>query len=501
MSKPLVHFGFNYPAAFGLNTQEQNESLDPKWATTLVNWVFDQSGRVAARNGTRNTNETAISPIKTIHEYIDANANTLILVASGNKIYKRVGSDLTDISGTITTPTDDHWQFCNFNGKCVGFQAGHAPIYLSDVSGTFVDSTGTQYNLTSAIAAGGRLWGVKGSTLYYSDLLINNFAGGSSGIYDLSIYWKNGMDIPVAITEFNGQLVVFGRNNIIILSSVFSDATIIENISGIGCASRDSIQTIGNDIIFLSTKGVTALSRLIQEKSMPERDVSKNVRDYLLGFVNSVDGKLVKSSYNKKQGFYLLSFPNSNKIFHFDIRSILPDGSFRVTEWQATYTALESSVDDVLYIGTQTGYLQTYQDYLDDVLYDGTGGIGYTIDYWGVWGDFGQEVSNNEKMPKRSSVHIAGGYSNLITLKWRFDFDVTEAYNSSHLVPDGVWYEFGVAEFGEAEFGTGNSNIQLKTPMSGNGRVMQFGITSYNTGSEFGLQRIDIQAKLGKLNG
>ena len=141
MPKPLVHFGFNYPAAFGLNTQEQDESLDPKWATTAINFVFDQNGRLAARKGTKRVNASTLTgdiTVNTIHEYIDKGANSLIILATDSKIYKVVGDVFTDITGTITTPTDGHWQFTNFNGSCVGHQEGHNPIVMATVGGSYM---------------------------------------------------------------------------------------------------------------------------------------------------------------------------------------------------------------------------------------------------------------------------------------------------------------------------------------------------------------------------
>lgn len=284
MPKNLVHFGFNYPGFFGLNTQQEDEALDPRWATTATNMVFDNNSRLAARKGSKKVNATVVSGspvIKSMYEYIDGNGNKLIIFAAGNKIYKSVGDAVTDISGSITTPSADNWQFKNFNGWCVGFQTGHNPIVITSVGGTFADSGGTQYQGAMVESAGGRLWTETGNTLYYSDLLINNFTGGSAGNFDLASYWQGGMDEAIAITEFNGYLVVFGKNNIIIYSEAASTATLVENISGIGCIARDSIQQIGNDVIFLSSKGLMALSRVIQEKSTPERDVSKNVRDYM----------------------------------------------------------------------------------------------------------------------------------------------------------------------------------------------------------------------------
>jgi len=502
MPKNLVHFGFNYPGFFGLNTQQEDEALDPRWATTATNMVFDNNSRLAARKGTKKVNATVVSGspvIKSMHEYIDGNGNKLIIFAADNKIYKSVGDAVTDISGSITTPSADNWQFKNFNSWCVGFQTGHNPIVITSVGGTFADSGGTQYQGAMVESAGGRLWTETGNTLYYSDLLINNFTGGSAGNFDLASYWQGGMDEAIAITEFNGYLVVFGKNNIIIYSEAASTATLVENISGIGCIARDSIQQIGNDVIFLSSKGLMALSRVIQEKSTPERDVSKNVRDYLLGFVGEPDGASVKSTYNKKEGFYLLSLPTSDITFHFNVAAAMQDGSFRATTWQSCFSSLLTTQDDTLYFGCPNGFITQYQGYLDNVSSGGVGGEGYTVEYLGTWNEFNQEVANLEKLPKRASLQLDGGFGTLITFKWLFDFDESTSLSKTLTLADGAWDEFGVGEYTVAEFGTGVFNRQIRVPMRGSGRVIKTGVLFTTTGSEVGIQRIDVQAKLGKL--
>ena len=58
-----------------------------------------------------------------------------------------------------------------------------------------------------------------------------------------------------------------------------------DTIEGVGCIERDSVQSTGNDLLFLSNRGVMSLGRLIQEKSLPLRDVSKNVRTDLMALV------------------------------------------------------------------------------------------------------------------------------------------------------------------------------------------------------------------------
>ena len=160
MSKPLIPLTVEAPGFLGLNTQQAGSILPPGWATVLDNFVFDDSGRVGSRMGSRQINGTVITSTPTVqalHEYVDSAGVVVNIVACDNKIYKEVSGTMTDVSGTITTPTANHWQFVNFNGKVLGFQKGEVPIVRT--SGDFSDAsyTGTGPDGNCAVAAFGRV--------------------------------------------------------------------------------------------------------------------------------------------------------------------------------------------------------------------------------------------------------------------------------------------------------------------------------------------------------
>ena len=122
-------------------------------------------------------------------------------------------------------------------------------------------------------------------------------------------------------------------------------------IAGVGCVARDSVQATGGDLIFLSDTGVRSLGRLIQEKSLPMRDLTKNVRDDLLKDLqqerlNVGSLKEVRSIYSEINAFYLLSFPSTETVYCLDMRQPLEDGSARITQWynyQATSVVVTGS--------------------------------------------------------------------------------------------------------------------------------------------------------------
>lgn len=506
------------PGFFGLNTERKGGLLPEGWCTVGNNCVIDKSGRVAARKGHRRTNTTAItsSPdVKSIHEYIDGAGNSVVICAAGNAIYSRTTTTLTDISGTITTPTADNWKFVNFNGNCVGFQTGHTPIVMTSTGGSFANITlsGTQQpssTTDNVTAAFGRLWAIDGTDLKYSDALTNS---AWNSVFDLSTVWLSGMDEGIAVEEFNGHLVIFGTHSIVVYNNPWnptgsgtldtSQMSLVENIDGVGCIARDSIQQVGNDIIFLSNTGVRSLGRTIQEKSMPLRDLSRNNKaDLEISVSGAINNSDIKSTYSQKEGMYLLSIPNVNDttgvIYYFDLRQTLEDGSSRMMKWDMYLTAMSTDLNNNTYFGTP-GYLSEYIGYNDAVDADGTGGSTYSLEYEGPWNVMKEDYSDFLKILKKAGLIVYGASNTTIVFKWAFDFRDVFTSRTITVPTSGTLAEFGIAEFGIGEFGGGSAYSNVRTSMSKNGRVIKFGIQTTVNGLEVAIQQIAIQAKLGKM--
>lgn len=504
MAKAQVPLTIQAPGFLGLNTQQAGDILPVGWATKLENFVYDNVGRLASRNGNQQQHAAAIggSPtIKAIHEYKDASGNTVVIGAAGNSIYSIVGSTVTDITGSITAPTDDNWQFANFNDLCVGFQVGHPPIELATVGGTFADSGGTQFQGNMVLSMAGRIWTVFDNDLKYSDLLINNFTGGSSGAFDLATYWPNGQDNAVALAEWNDFLIVMGENSMIIFEGAddVNTMNIVDGIDGIGCVARDSVQKVGTDLAFLSNTGVRGLGRTIQEKSVPINDFSRHVRDDLIADVlTEIPRVEIKSIYNPVDGFYLLTLPDNNKSYYFDLKFPQEDGSWKVSTWDFAPTAAAFTEDLDMYIAVDDGFFSIYTGFVDNLPSSGTGGNSYNIDFEGVWNDFGQEVGNFLKIPKRCSLLASGAPASAVTFKWALDYAETfrqVTLNFAGQAPAA----YGIAQWGIDTYLATGEFERVRGNLASAGQVIQVGVNTTINGSSFAMQRIDVLAKIGRL--
>ncbi len=509
MAQQLQNITVAAPGFFGLNTQDSPVGGNPSFASVADNCVIDQLGRIGARKGWEavSTNGGAVlgssRGIETVYEYNDRSGDKVVLSAGNNKVFKGT-TTLTDITPSGYTPTANNWKVVALNNHVYMFQQDHEPLIGTDESGSFVletmsghsHSTGTAPEGNEVLAAYGKLFvaDVTGDkhTVYWSDTLNGHaWTGGVSGSLDVTLVWPTGSDEIVALAAHNGFLIIFGKNSILVYSGADSPAsmTLTDTIEGVGCIARDSVQHTGTDIIFLSDAGVRSFGRTIQEKSMPMRDISKNVRTDLLSLV-SLQVNPIKSLYSSDNAFYLLTLPDSNTVYCFDMRTPLEDGSHRATTWSSMYPLSFAVLEDgKIYIGISSGIVE-YKGFID-------GAVKYELRYFSNAMDFGN--TSNLKFLKKFNLTIIGGKNTPTTLNWGYDYTANYTKQAFTFGSSNTG-EYGVSEYNTtAEY---TASILINTPKvntSGSGEVVTIGIEAEVNGAAFSIQKIDIHALLGRL--
>jgi hypothetical protein len=441
--------------------------------------------------------------IETVYEFIDNSGDKRVLSAGNNKIFTGT-TTLTDVTPTGYTPTANNWKVVTLNDHAYMFQRDHEPVLATDHAGSFEveemsahsHSTGTPPYGNEVLAAYGRLWvaDVTGNkhTVYWSDTLQgHHWTGGTTGFLDVTTVWPTGFDEITALAAHNGFLIIFGKKSILVYSGASSPAsmTLTDTIEGVGCIARDSVQHTGTDVIFLSDTGVRSFGRTIQEKSMPMRDISKNVRTDLINLVQ-LQTNPIKSMYSSEEAFYVLTLPDSNMVYCFDMRTPLPDGSQRATTWSGMYPLSFAVLEDgEIYIGLSSGIVK-YEGYMD-------GTNKYEMRYFSNPMDFGN--TSNLKFLKKFNLTIIGGQNTPTTLNWGYD------YTANYTKQAFVFGSANIAEYGLTEYNTTGeytSSILINTPKvntSGSGEVVTIGLEAEVNGAPFSIQRIDIHALLGRL--
>jgi hypothetical protein len=347
-----------------------------------------------------------------------------------------------------------------------------------------------------ALSAFGRLWTASTSTVrntvYFSDLLAGHvWSTGTAGSLNVDRVWPNGPDEIQGLAAHNGFLIIFGKRQILVYQNATTPSTmsLSDTVGGIGCLSRDSIQTTGKDVLFLSNSGVRSFARTIVEKSAPLGDLSKNVRNDLMDIVGAETLANIKSVYSEKEAFYLLTLPLVEEVYCFDTRGQLQDGSFRVTKWDSIEpTALLSRRNGDLLIG-KNGYIGKYGTYQDHT-------ASYRFMYYTNHADLGN--ANVTSILKRLKVVVIGGTNQYVTIKWGFDFS-TNYLSDNALIPTQGVSEYGIAEYNIAQYSDGIALQTLSVSASGSGKIVQTGYESNINGAALSIQRIEIQSKDGKM--
>lgn len=534
--KQLQAGSIQAPGFLGLNSQDSSVQLSSGFALKAQNCVIDRYGRVGSRRGwtpvntSVNTDLGAANPVEFLFELVDPDGNHLIS-AGNNELFVGTTTMTTKTVRNVDNSADLVYNISSNNWQAAALpygdttdavphaylvQEGHPTLVFHELpvsggaghahdSGVFgfqqLGDVGTlppgyataDFKPNCALAAYGRIWlaDIVGDrqTVYFSRLLDgSDFSGGDSGFLSLGEVFPNN-DKIVALAAHNGFLIIFGRNNIAIYANPIdvTELTLAEFIPNVGCIARDSVQSTGTDIVFLSDAGVRSLQRIIQEKSLPFRDLSKNVRDELIDAITGETG-VIKGIYYDRDAFYILELPTTKVVYCFDLRSALQDGSARVTKWDSLEPrALCVTEAKELFIG-KPGYIGKYYGHTDN-------GSVYRMQYFTNYFDF--DTPTSIKILKQIGWVVIGGSQAQVAVKYGFDY--SENYRAvTRILPTGTIAEYGIAEYNIGEYTNGIELVRFKVNAGGTGSVLQVGLESDISGNPLSIQKIDIYVKGGK---
>ena len=537
------------PGFLGVNTQESSVDLASGYALEAYNCVIDKFGRIGARRGWQKVNSSTNSDLLTNDiEFIYNIPETDVTLCAGNNLIlskasgastlvTEVNTTVADAAGTGTTAysiTNNNWMGASIvfgEGPDVSphaylAQVGHLPLVYHKLGASHAHTGAYGFNLLSdagsvpttyaspsdfkpnvVLGAYGRTWWADivndKQTLYFSALLDGtNLATGDSGYLSLIDVFPNGDEI-VGLAAHNGFLIIFGRRNIAVYANPI-DVTrleLVDLVANVGCIARDSIVNTGTDVMFLSDTGVRSIARVIQEKSAPINDISFNVRDDLVAFVNSETKIKIKAVYYPTDAFYILSLPTTKYVYCFDLRARLENGAARVTIWDSIEpTALHVTYTGDLLIG-KGGYLGKYTGYLDNT-------STYKLRYYTNHFDLGSPTSL--KFLKKANFTVIGGVGQDVFIKYGFDYvasylDIRKSlsagsvseYNARDSLGNAL-YEYNDTVAPIAEYSSGLALEEVRSNLGGSGSIIQLGFEADINQNPLSIQKIDVYVKAGK---
>ncbi len=453
--------------------------------------------------------------IEQLFQYNASGGNKLIAtatVASTRKIFKLDSpySAFEDITGSIS-PSGNDWQFVNFDDKVVGARTSNAMVAYTG-SSTFANisaASGAVPDGNIVHSAFGRLWAQKADTgvgqnvIAYCALLDETHWSTGGGEIDLmsnkgSVH--TGFDELTAISSFDGYLVAFLRNSIVVFDTPEDPGNLVieQIIQGIGCTARDSVQQVGNDIYFLSATGVRSLKQVVfTTKRVEMGEVSIVVRKDLVEDMNTPTGNLskIRSQYNPEERQYWLKAPGGNIwVFHND--NIEQDQELtRITKYTETdwYSFVYFEQDTFL---AYKGCIGKYSGYSDvDVTNSPPAAKSYSCRWASTYADFD---SSKIKILKNIGVTIFGAGGQQITIDW--DVDIGQDSGSAQLtVPlAGTLAEWNSSEWGIGEWAGSVALSKLRTSASRKGRVVSIGVSFASSGNAISLEQLSLFVKLGR---
>ena len=543
--QPLTNLGIN-----GLNTQDNPATLDSTWLTKAENIVLRENGRISFRKGLKQKVAPSGTAIGSLIEHNDQGTNK-IFASYGTSIYtidftspaSAFPSSGADVKHTVGSSTGD-WQFVNFNGRLNAFHASIVPQRYDGALGSgskwaaYSDAhrpatvTSGEFKPSCGVGFYGRMWvgGVaeEKDVVHYSTLLDSDDfritavnPGSNGGSFDLKNVW--GADEVIAIAPFYGQLAIFGKKNIAIYESpdVIGSMKLNEVIRGVGCIARDSIQHIGDDLVFLSATGLRSLARTTEKDKVPLTDLSLNIKDRLIRDIgNSVN---VKSAYVENEGIYLMSFVDKNINYVFDFKHLTQNGGPRVTTWTFDNDREPASLAYTdtygLLIGQQDGSLAGYEKHFDTDLAGASTytDFSYTAAFETVWVNLGESVAAS--LLKRLFMVLEGGSGATMGIKWYKDFSPTPSKITSIIlnpVTTGSSFIWGASSSLYGATTASHTHVsgthpnsatykpifglkEYRTPLTGSAKNIKIAIDIESNGFDASLQTLTLLHKQGKI--
>ena len=526
------------PGFMGLNTQDSQVSMSSGFATRADNVVINKGGRLTSRDGHKllnafNEELGEENYIESIWRHDEADGRRFYLANGNNKMF--LGKETVALRGSFNNIEDitpegaginaNRWQMqtlpegsgSDANIYTIATQKSN-PALVFDVDALGegkwrrLDAVGTKpqgvtnFDPDCCLSAYGRILTANITenpfTIFYSDLLEpTNFSTENAGILDISSVVGNN-DTIVGLAQHNNFLIIFCESNIVVYRGAEDpDSMILEDvITGVGCISRDSIKATGTDLIFMSNSGVRSLTRTIQEKSMPMRELTLNIKDEVTtGLLYETAPENIRAGYSEDGAFYIVTLPLNRKMIYIDLRMPLENGSARCSTWSLTNGDLFSCFfDDLdgynLIMGVKGGVAK----------YEGTTdrGDSYDIDYRSTPSDLGGAGQIMDKIAKNAVLTIEGARQQDFVMSYGYDYN----RNPRKIAVDrdlgsGIYTKYNEEDalYNVSKYSSVGIGIhRIRIPLGGAGESFYFGINATIKEELMSILKIDIFLKIGK---
>lgn len=500
------------PGSFGLNTELPSARLPMEFARSAWNCVIGNDGRLQSRKALVENEDLLGTPpagtIQTIYETPRADGDSDLVIGAGTELFQlKLGTSTWFEITPANVPTDGNWQFQSFNDILFATQADHLPeAFTRNVSQEWTTAAITMpsgaptENFSVCHAAYGRIWMANGDTIkdiVYASELLNplDFTAVGSGELNLNDVWTNGQDEVVAITSHSGYLIILGKKQTVIYQAPddlsVTGFTLVEVINNVGCAARDSVVTVGDDIVWVAPQGLVSLGRLLQQKALPAGNLSRNVHFDFTDTLRTAGGGALKSAFITSTEDLVIVFA-SKGAWCFNTRRPTENGAAIATRWDqfpADIYSICHARDGTVWMGAPLGVMYNYTTY-------GSTAAKYKMRFYTGYLDFGSPELI--KFLKKFAFVLKGASNQAVTFRWAFDYKANYAGATDILGEGMANSEYGVAEYAIAEYSGGETVEELRVNASRSGKLLQIGVESDIQGDAVAIYTAAIYATIGK---
>lgn len=291
-------------------------------------------------------------------------------------------------------------------------------------------------------------------------------------------------DEIVALRSFRDDVMVFCKNSIHKIINVQdpSSIAVVPVTKNVGCVSRESIQEIGGDLLFLAPDGIRTVAGTARIGDVELSSVSRQIQGNIKELTSTISTYNITSVVVREKSQYRLFYssatgdPTNAKGF---IGTFTPNGY----EWSETKgiqalgigANFDESNESVIYHGDKNGYIYIHDD--GSSFYKEGTALDIKAEYITPFLDFGDTGTLKTLMYVKSSFSPEGEAEPTLKISYDFgDLNIPQPqpYILSHLPLPSL---FGSAVFNVGQFG-GLPDPLVRQAVEGSGHTISLTLSS-----------------------